>query len=279
MNRETRETHAARFGAWVKESAIITLPVGTADALWDPTARSPVKVVSIGRLVRFKAYNNAAPSIVRTLCNKGLSVVWAIYGTGPDAGKINEKIVEHNVAEKVHLHGQAPYKHFQDIVLQHDLFVGMGTAAVEAALVGVPTIVATIDMPNGSHGFLDEVPAGNVGEFVHTLPVRQIDELIEEYCALSVEDRVLLSARMVSASKPYSLRSFFEAVDSQFPLHGKPPIGITGVLWARLFLSLMDGWLSGIIYGRGIVSGVKKTLSFLKRNRAQSGSRVKAHRD
>ncbi|MBK6812637.1 MAG: glycosyltransferase [Sandaracinaceae bacterium] len=164
MNEECRRAHAKRWNVDLRGSAIATLPVDMCEDAWAPESSGRLRIVSVGRLVEFKAYNVEAPKMAALLRDAGLLVTWDIYGDGPLGAEIRNEIERQGVGDSVRLLGELPYRDFQKTVVGYDLFIGMGTAALESAMVGVPTICATDGERERCYGFLHELPYGNVGE-------------------------------------------------------------------------------------------------------------------
>jgi len=129
--------------------------------------RQPRKgsLVSIGRLSPMKEYNLYMVDVVARLVRSGLDVTWDVYGDGPDEEHVKNLIHESGMEDRIRLHGRLPYDRFQDALLNAYIFVGMGTAAVEAAACGVPVVVAIAHDPTGmTYGRISRLPMGNIGD-------------------------------------------------------------------------------------------------------------------
>lgn len=236
MNAECRTEHERLWRTPLAESAIIPLPIEERASSWQPVASDRLRIVSVGRLVDFKTYNLSAPEIVRECVDASVPVSWDIYGTGLD-GPIRKNIKRHNVGQSVALKGILPYPDFASTVAGYDLFVGMGTAALEAAMLGVPTIVATESEPRGSYGFVDQLPFGNVGERQAFPPPYDLGELIRDFAAMDQSERAALSARCRQAVLPYSLDNCLAAIDGLAAAGIAPP----GLAFKRAVSRLYEG--------------------------------------
>ena len=123
-----------------------------------------LRIVSVGRLVEFKSYPIGIIRALRNMKKEGIIFHYHIYGEGSQKDIIKEEIRNNGLENEVELKGNIEYSKFHHTVSQYNLFVGMGTAAVEAASIGIPTLVALIDSPDKTYGFLHEQRGFSVGE-------------------------------------------------------------------------------------------------------------------
>lgn len=101
-----------------------------------------LRIVSVGRLHPFKSYHYWMPGVVKSLIDSGIDVQYDIYGSGPIKGELEAEIKKLGLQKHVELKGELEYSKFSQLVGSYDLFVGSGTAIVEAASIGVPSIIA-----------------------------------------------------------------------------------------------------------------------------------------
>jgi len=212
MNEECRDAHGAKWGADLSVSQLLALPVNHVDATWSPSGNATLRIVSVGRLVGFKAYNMGAAKIVRVCLDQGVAVTWDIYGYGVQRDAIQAEIDLIGVTSSVRLMDKLDYSRFESTLVTYDLFVGMGTSALEAAMMGLPTICATINEAARCYGYLHELPFGNVGELQSKPPKVGMAELIQRYSAFGHDERVLLSKQCRAAAENYGLPKFANAL-------------------------------------------------------------------
>jgi hypothetical protein len=205
MNEECRSEHQKRWRVNLSECPIIPVAVPAWDRTWNKTAGKRLKVVSVGRLVDFKQYNVGIPAIVRQALDIGIPIDWDIYGTGPLHDEVAEQITSHSVSAEVRLNGHLPYSDFATTVLGYDVFVGLGTAALEAAMLGIPVVTATDMERFKSYGYLDELPFANLGERQGAPPPAYILDLLQQVHVLDAAGRQELSSRMHDVAKRYSV--------------------------------------------------------------------------
>jgi hypothetical protein len=117
------------------------------------------KVVSIGRITEFKTYNVQFLEAVAALRRRGILIEYHIYGDGPAADKVRRRIDELGLQSAVQLHGNLEYSKFPEAIADAGLFVGSGTALIEAAACGVPALIGIESQADDfSYGFLHEMP-------------------------------------------------------------------------------------------------------------------------
>lgn len=212
MNEECRSAHGAKWATDLSVSRLLALPVNHVDARWHSSKKAVLRIVSVGRLVGFKAYNMGAAKIVKACLDHGVEVTWDIYGYGIQSNAIQAEIDLMGVKGYVRLMGKLDYSNLESTLVSYDLFVGMGTSALEAAMIGLPTICATINEAAHCYGYLYELPFGNVGELQSAPPDVEMTELIQRYSTLDQDERLYLSSQCRMAAANYGLPKFADAL-------------------------------------------------------------------
>lgn len=251
MNQECRDSHAAWLQRDLADSAIIPLPLDAPDAMWQPVCGTELRIVSVGRLVDFKAYNLGAPWILKQLLEAGVDASWDIYGYGELEPTLRDTVVDAGVEKKLRLCGKLAYERYGELAGSYDVFVGMGTSAIEAAMSGLPTIVATVGEKRGSHGFIQELPFGNVGERICGRALRDICELLQQYSEMTTQDRLLLSKAGKHSVVGFSVPAFITRLEAFAMKEPCRRPGVSDVFWAKLFFFLTEGWIQKHLLGRG----------------------------
>jgi Glycosyl transferases group 1 len=258
MNRESLQLHAAFMSQSLDNSPVIPIPVEVNAKRWEQKTSDALRAVSVGRLVDFKAYNLGAPQAVRHCIENGVNVLWDIYGYGPQFDAIQKAIVDEGVQDRVFLKGLLEYKDLYKVITEYDVFVGMGTAAVEAAALGMPTLVAQVESLDSSHGYFDQLPFGNIGEVIEGQAPRLLSQMLSEHGSWSAHERQQCGQRCFVAASQYSVDDFMKAV-----LHmGEQPTSWRLRLRKRWVTSLahalLDGWIAKYLLGRGLMSKLKR---------------------
>ncbi|OWQ87501.1 hypothetical protein CDN99_18025 [Roseateles aquatilis] len=173
-----------------------------------PPSREAVdrhKIVSIGRLCDFKTYNFTMLEVVKTLRAQGHPVTYHIYGDGPDEAALRAAISEQGLSEAVILHGSLDYARFKEAVSDALVFVGSGTAVMEAAACGVPSIAA-IEYATAAetYGFLHEIPGTSFFEPQLPYPKKPIGDLIAQLLAAKPEQYKYVEEASIKRIQPFS---------------------------------------------------------------------------
>lgn len=170
MNDACLIEHESEWVMDLSSYPVIRLPLNAVAPTWEPKSNEGLRVVSVGRLVAFKAYNHSAPSIARKLIDVGVNFTWDIYGDGEDRDRILTEIENHGVSGAVNLKGHIPYMDFFKTIDNYDAFIGMGTALLEAAQLGMPSICAIDCDGDYSYGLFYDAPSDSIGEVVANHP-------------------------------------------------------------------------------------------------------------
>jgi len=184
-----RRIYEEKTGARVPEARVMPPPIRTPPRRV-AISRRPFRMVSIGRIdTAMKTYNVSTPAVLRALREEGCEIHWDVHGGGApaDTEAFLAEIRRHGMQDRVTWHGELPYAHMGDALENASVFLGMGTAAVEAAMWGIPTLVsvAFVSEPR-CYGFLHEVPFGVLGESgAHWLERHSVKDALAELYACS----------------------------------------------------------------------------------------------
>ncbi|PXW97065.1 glycosyltransferase involved in cell wall biosynthesis [Sphaerotilus hippei] len=163
------------------------------------------KIVSIGRLCDFKTYNFTMLEVVKSLRERGYPVTYHIYGDGPDEARLRTAIAEQGLSEVVVLHGPLEYAHFQDAVSDALVFIGSGTAVMEAAACGVPSIAAIeYSTEAETYGFIHEIPGTSFFEPHLPYPRQSISDLIAKLLAYTPDQYRQIEVASIQRVQPFS---------------------------------------------------------------------------
>jgi glycosyltransferase involved in cell wall biosynthesis len=264
MNDECLFSHKGRLRNKFQDAHIVPVPmrrIGQADTAKKFSKNAAINIVSVGRIVPFKAYNFGITEVVRALSDDSLDVAWDIYGHGPDVDKLIKLVEEANKIprSRISFMGPLPYESFPEVIRKYDIFVGMGTAAVEAAQLGTPTICAIDGSHTKAYGFLDELPFGNVGERLPERDEREISDLITSFVRASESEKELVARRCSAAAAKYDFESYLElcALHSIQPKH----IWNSSLLYCRFYLWMArDNWLRKVFRGLASLIGMRRDL-------------------
>lgn len=180
FNEVSRENYI-RFHDRPDYAASALLPIGI-DVAPLPDGIPPRKghrIVSVGNLERFKTYNRHIIDIMPALLAEFPNLCYDIYGDGNQREALQAQAQALGIADRVRLHGRIAYDRLATVWDATDLFVGSGTALIEAAATGLPALVGveSIEEPL-SYGFLSDVSGFSYNELGADLPLRPMADLI-----------------------------------------------------------------------------------------------------
>jgi len=244
MNEQCRITHSAFLSRDLSSNKIVPVPIDEREPRWmNRTNDGPVRIICVGRIVNFKAYNFALPSILAKFAEEGRSVSCDIFGYGSDEAKLTDLIKQYGVSDVLKFRGSIPLEKFDDLVSDYDLFIGMGTAALQAAQLGVPTILAIVDDEHGAHGFIDSAPFGNLGENDPSTPRRDLKKLIEAYLNASPQERMKISLDGIRYANRYVTDDYVEQL-TQSSVSREGVARRLAVIYCHFYLWMArDNWL------------------------------------
>lgn len=149
-----------------KEIVQIYNPVDTAlENLDHDYAGNSKKIISVGRLTNQKNFTTLV-DVARIVLTKFPDFEWHIYGSGPDYEKINDKIIENQLEDRLILKGQSDslyslYKEYSMMVMT-SIYEGFPMTLLEGMANGLPLVSFDIQTgPNeiiedGKNGYLIE---------------------------------------------------------------------------------------------------------------------------
>lgn len=198
MNESNKQRHEHRLEKLYSNSPVI--PLGINLDRWAKVMRTPIKfkILSVGRLETFKTYNTYAIEAVDQLIKDGFDVHYEIYGDGVLKDAIIDKANSYNLSDKISLKGPIPYSLLNTVFCDAYVFIGCGTALVEAAAAGIPSLIGIESYPDSiTYGLFSESQGANVGEIVNGHPkftfysqLRKIFEMTQqEYQTESDKER------------------------------------------------------------------------------------------
>lgn len=152
--------------AGVSAEKLKLLPLGISLSKYSDS--SPLKeskrIVSVGRLVDFKVYNQHMIRQLATVREFG-DFEYYIYGEGPEKDALSKLANDNGVSSYVHFMGQVDYDDLPQVLNGAFCFIGSGTTIIEASAAGIPSIVGieSIETPD-TCGFFSEVDGYSYNE-------------------------------------------------------------------------------------------------------------------
>ncbi len=173
-----------------------------------------LKIISVGRLVKFKTYFIQTLFSLYKLKQDGYSFDFHIYGDGPVYEEISRTIKKLKLQENVKIYEPFSYNQFTDIVQQYDLFIGSGTSVIEASSLGIPSIIG-IENNNEptSYGYFSDVYQREYNLNFLNIKKYDIYYLIKNIIDIDNDDYLILSNNHIKASKNFSIEQCSSAIE------------------------------------------------------------------
>lgn len=202
MNEACRTEHRNAWQRSFDASPVIPLPVDVAPL---PRNRAVIrnKIVSIGRIVEFKPYHFHMIAILRELSARGIYCEYHVHGDGAALPRLRAEIARSPVRDQIHLHGPVDYSAIPAVLSDAWMFIGVGTAALDAAALGVPTVVAYESQTPLSLGFFHETAEGEFGDTLSRGTRYPLLDKIVELATASLEGRARIARAGLRVAERY----------------------------------------------------------------------------
>lgn len=198
----------ASVGYDIKGANYFPLGIDLPEVSTQPKEReslSVLRVVSVGRLTDFKTYNCWMLDVVKELKQRNISIEYTIYGEGSLESKMRAKIAELNIEDNVLLKGNLDYSEFHTIS-KFDVFIGSGTALLEASSLGLPCIVGIESIKEPvSYNYFSELSGTSYNED-GLFKKHKVSELLSKLHALNSVEYTKLSTRHVEKATEFSIK-------------------------------------------------------------------------
>lgn len=172
-----------------------------------------LKIITVGRLVEFKSYNIFMLYIIKDLIIKGYDIEFDVYGTGPLFNTMTEIIRELSLESTVNMHGSLDYNRFNDVVSRADIFIGSGTAIIQAASLGVPSIIGIENIKSAeTYGYFSDVYKYEYNILDNQLDLVSVLDLIEDFINMSEDEKLNLKKKHIDSIDDFTNTSCEEAL-------------------------------------------------------------------
>lgn len=206
-NTACKVTHAQELATNFSRSAVIPLIVDGERfnrRRKDVNRDDVLRIVSIGRLEHFKTYNLTMLDVVRRLRQRGLNVLWEVYGSGPLQGRMAETARDYNISDAVSFCGDINYDEIPRALNQAFAFVGSGLSVMEAAAMGVPSIPAIeYSQQPRAFGFISDISGDSFFEPGISDTEYDIADLLRDLAQKSASEYEALGDRCRERMTPF----------------------------------------------------------------------------
>jgi glycosyltransferase involved in cell wall biosynthesis len=179
FNETSRNNYAEFFSKNFSFSPIIPIGIDLPNPDKCAYSADSFRIVSIGNLVEFKTYNEHIIRVLPALLKVVPCLEYHIYGTGFRKDYLRSIIDDLRLERSVFFHGEIAYSDFYNSINNSSLFVGSGTALIEAAAAGLPAMIGieSIQTPD-TYGFLSDIPGYSYNEDVPYISKKPIKDLL-----------------------------------------------------------------------------------------------------
>lgn len=205
MNDACRQEHSERLGSTLDQCVVAPLPVDVSRFTTIPIGpKVPGRVVSVGRLTRFKSYQRNVLPVIANLRSQGIPVQLHFYGAGTEERNLRGLVRGYHLENDVFFHGPVSHSALPEVFRSAWAFLGMGTSVVQAAAAGVPALVAVESSPlPETFGFLSETDGFGTGE-IRTPSTRQSIEDRLRYLYAHPEEHARISTECRTSAMRFS---------------------------------------------------------------------------
>jgi 1,2-diacylglycerol 3-alpha-glucosyltransferase len=165
LNEANVQSYSSFFGLNYSESVLVPVGIEIPSVVDIKGDSESYKIVSVGNLHPFKTYNLHIIKLMPELLKINKNFSYEIYGEGELQQEAKILIQKLGLEGKVFLKGIIPYSHFKDVLNGAFLFVGSGTAIIEAAALGIPSIIGIESSKEPiTYGYLSDIPGFSYNE-------------------------------------------------------------------------------------------------------------------
>lgn len=139
------------------------------------------RIVSIGNLYNFKTYNRHVINCLPELLDLNPNLKYEIYGEGPFEVDLRDLVNKLGLESSVSFNGRIAYEQMVSVLEGALVFVGSGTAIIEASAQGVPSIIGIESSVEPiTYGFLSDISGFSYNEMSDSQELFLIKDKISE---------------------------------------------------------------------------------------------------
>lgn len=183
FNEISREVYAKEIDPDFVNSIVAPIGVQLSDYEGVVLGRRNTRIVSIGRLTAWKTYNYFMIEVIYELKKLGYDFFYHSYGNGEKLNELNEIVQKYNLEKQVFFHPSVNYDLFKETISDSLLFIGAGTALIEASAAGVPALIGIENCDEAvTFGFLQDTSTYSYQERqLHYKKSRILDNILKLY--------------------------------------------------------------------------------------------------
>lgn len=208
FNNETANFSCESLGFDKTKAIVIPLSVTTKFKNKTLGSKFGNKIISIGRLVEFKAYIKYFLLVLDEINNQlNAEFEFHIYGEGDELYQNELKDIASSLSSTVVFHGTLPYRKIPDTIQDSFLCVGVGSSLIETSALGVPSLYGIDSLKSPvTYGFFPEVNGTNLGEYDKEINTYSFVEKIEFLSSLSDSEYASLCRQHQQKTKMFCVK-------------------------------------------------------------------------
>lgn len=188
-NTAIQQRYIHMYGQRLESNEIIPLGIDVekVQELW--LGKQNNRIVSIGRLTDWKRYNHSMIQVIKEFKEKGIFYSYDSYGDGKAREELEEMVEKAGLKDQIKYHHAIPYKEFTSVIKDSLMFIGAGTALIEASACGLPSLIGIEnEMKAVSYGFLHDTTGSSYQEQQLNLPYKNISSFITDLSTCTTQD-------------------------------------------------------------------------------------------
>ena len=191
FNEISRDEYIKVYGKSLIDSKISPVGVDLKQFSGRKTGKKNNKIVSIGRLTEWKTYNFHIIDVIKKFKDQNINFTYDSYGDGAERKRLEQKVIDYQLQDQVKFHPTIKYSQFQEKITNSLMFIGAGTALIEASACGIPALIGieneAIDNPQ-TFGFLHDLNTLSYQEIELNLEKKLIYNCIKNLYNLSEDE-------------------------------------------------------------------------------------------
>ena len=181
FNEISREYYSKLYGEKILKAPLAPIGIELQERLLN-LGKKCNRIVSVGRLTSWKTYNFHMIDVIDSLKKKNILIYYESYGQGNQKNNLEKRVKELNLESQIVFHPAVSYNRFYDVIANSLMFIGAGTALIEASSAGIPALIGIENLnkkESKTYGFLHELNSYSYQELELDLEKKDIQHYIE----------------------------------------------------------------------------------------------------
>lgn len=188
-NSAVQRHYSNLYNKILKNNEIITLGIDVEKVQDRWLGNLNNRIVSIGRLTDWKRYNHAMIKVIQDFKENGVLYNYDSYGDGVAREELERMVKNSGLENQIKFHHSIPYQEFTTVIKDSLMFIGAGTALIEASACGLPSLIGIEnEIKPISYGFLHDTTGSSYQEKQLGLATKNISNYITDLSNCSTED-------------------------------------------------------------------------------------------